>query len=68
MSEDPGFAALEDVGIAERDKPPFIRLPNPESLFGLRAIRFAALAPGHQLEAYLVFLSELSKVQDRLAR
>ncbi|MGO4402805.1 formate dehydrogenase accessory protein FdhE [Bosea sp. RAF48] len=67
MSEDPGFA-LEDVGIAERDKPPFVRLPKPENLFGLRAMRFAALAPGHQLEAYLLFLSALSKVQDKLAR
>lgn len=68
MSDEPGFAALEDVGIAERDKPPFVRLPKPDSLFGLRAMRFAALAPGHQLEAYLVFLSALSKVQDELAR
>ena len=68
MSDDQGFAALEDVGIAERDKPPFVRLPKPENLFGLRAMRFAALAPGHQLEAYLLFLSELSKLQDRLAR
>jgi FdhE protein len=68
MSDDPGFAALEEVGIAERDKPPFIRLPVPASLFGLRAMRFAALAPGHQLEPYLAFLAELSKAQDGLAR
>lgn len=68
MSDDTGFEALEGVGIAERDKPPFVRLPNPENMFGLRAMRFAALAPGHQLEGYLVFLSELAKVQDRLAR
>lgn len=68
MSDDPGFPALEDVGIAERDKPPFVRLPKPETLFGLRAMRFAALAPGHQLEAYLLFLSEVAKAQDALAR
>ncbi|CAH1650994.1 Protein FdhE homolog [Hyphomicrobiales bacterium] len=68
MSDDQGFAALEDVGIAERDKPPFVRLPKPESLFGLRATRFRALAPGHQLEAYLAFLADLSTVQDELAR
>lgn len=53
MSDAPGFAPFEEVGIAERDKPPFIRLPLPETLFGLRAMRFAALAPGHQLEPYL---------------
>jgi len=67
MSDDPGFEALEGVGIAERDKPPFIRLPEPRSLFGLRAMRFAALAPGHQLEPYLRFLSALSQAQDKLS-
>eukprot|EP01042_Synura_sphagnicola_P012208 gene12208-15541_t len=66
MSEDQGFATFEDVGIAERDKPPFLRLPEPRSLFGLRAMRFDALAPGHQLEPYLRFLAALSRAQDRL--
>lgn len=67
MSDDTGFEALEGVGIAERDKPPFVRLPDPRSLFGLRAMRFAALAPGHQLEPYLQFLGALSRAQDKLA-
>lgn len=66
MSEDQGLATFEDVGIAERDKPPFLRLPEPQSLFGLRAMRFNALAPGHQLEPYLRFLAALSQAQDRL--
>jgi FdhE protein len=67
MSDDPGFDVLADVGIAERDKPPFLRLPEPTTLFGLRAMRFAALAPGHQLEPYLGFLADLSKAQAQLA-
>lgn len=67
MTDDTGFDALEDVGIAERDKPPFLRLPEPASLFALRAMRFAALAPGHQLEPYLAFLAELSRAQARAA-
>lgn len=67
MSEDQGFATFEDVGIAERDKPPFLRLPEPRSLFGLRAMRFEALASGHQLEPYLLFLAALARAQDRLA-
>lgn len=67
MSDDPGFAALEDVGIAERDKPPFVRLPDPATLFDRRAARFAALAPGHQLETYLTFLAELTRAQATLA-
>lgn len=68
MSDVPGFAPFEDVGIAERDKPPFVRLPLPGTLFGLRAMRFAALAPGHQLEPYLNFLAALSRAQDEIAR
>ncbi len=66
MSELPGLEAPDEVGIAERDKPPFIRLPAPETLFGLRAMRFAALAPGHQLEPYLGFLAALSTAQDEV--
>ncbi len=68
MTEDQDFATFEDVGIAERDKPPFLRLPDPGSVFGLRAMRFATLAPGHQLEPYLRFLAELCRMQDALAR
>jgi FdhE protein len=68
MNEDQGFAAFEDVGTPERDKPPFVRLPAPQSLFGLRAMRFKALAPGHQLGPYLLFLAALSQAQDALAQ
>jgi FdhE protein len=67
MSDDHGFAAPEEVGIAERDKPPFLRLPETGSLFGLRAMRFMALAQGHQLEPYLRFLGDLARVQQILA-
>lgn len=67
MSDDQGLAAFADVGIAERDKPPFVRLPEPRSLFGLRAMRFTALAPGHQLGPYLQFLAALSQAQDELS-
>lgn len=66
MSDSQDFATFEDVGIAERDKPPFIRLPEPRSIFGLRAMRFAALAPGHQLQPYLAFLAALSATQENL--
>ncbi len=68
MSDDQGFAAFEEVGIAERDKPPFVRLPAPRTLFGLRAMRFTTLAPGHQLEPYLRFLAALAQAQDKLAQ
>lgn len=66
MSDD-DLATFEDVGTPERDKPPFLRLPEPAKLFVLRAERFAVLAPGHQLEAYLGFLGGLSRAQATLA-
>lgn len=67
MSDDQDLATFEDVGTPERDKPPFLRLPEPATLFARRADRFAALAPGHQLEAYLAFLAGLSGAQATLA-
>lgn len=67
MSDDQDLATFEDVGTPERDKPPFLRLPEPATLFARRADRFAALAPGHQLEAYLAFLADLSRAQATLA-
>ena len=67
MTDDTGFATFEDVGTPERDKPPFVRLPEPATLFAARAERFAALAPGHQLEPYLGFLAGLSRAQAILA-
>jgi FdhE protein len=57
----------EAVGIAESDKPPFVRPPEPETMFGARAARFRALAPGHQLEPYLLFIAALSQVQAEVA-
>ena len=67
MSDDPGLVTFEEVGTPERDRPPFVRLPDPATLFAARAERFAALAPGHQLEAYLGFLAGLSRAQATLA-
>lgn len=47
-------------------EPPFVRLPEPTTLFAARAVRFLALAEGHQLGPYLSFLSRLSDAQHRL--
>lgn len=68
MNDPDSLDDLEEVGIPERDKPPFVRLPEPGTMFALRAMRFSALAPGHQLEPYLNFLAGLSRIQDELTR
>jgi FdhE protein len=45
------------------EEAPFVRLPNPAQVFSDRARRFASLAQGHPLEAYLLFLSRITEAQ-----
>ncbi len=47
-------------------KPPFVRLPEPGTMFERRAARFSALAAGHELAAYLSFLAGIAEVQASL--
>ncbi len=42
---------------------PFVRLPEPGSLFKARAARLLALAPGHALEPYLRLVAEVARAQ-----
>lgn len=42
---------------------PFVRLPDPATLFADRAGRLRALAPGHALEGYLRFVAEIAQAQ-----
>ncbi|KAA0124087.1 formate dehydrogenase accessory protein FdhE [Methylobacterium sp. P1-11] len=42
---------------------PFVRLPDPTTLFADRAARLTEAAPGHPLEAYLRFVAEVARVQ-----
>ncbi len=53
------------IPIGETVKAPFARLPDPATLFHNRAERFRALANGHDLAPYLLFLASLSDIQDR---
>lgn len=43
--------------------PPFVRLPDPASLFHRRAERFRAFAAGHELGPYLRFLGDIAEAQ-----
>ena len=51
------------MNIGEEAKPPFAVLPDPLSLFRNRSQRLAALAPKHELQAYLEFLARLTQAQ-----
>ena len=63
MSEAPVAPQFQPMHIGEEAKPPLAVLPDPAKLFSARAVRFAALAPDHQLKGYLEFLSEIAKAQ-----
>jgi FdhE protein len=56
----------DPIPIGEVAKPPFVRLPDPLAIFAGRSLRLKALADGHPLRSYLLFLAELSDVQHRL--
>ena len=63
-----GRRIVEDMtNIGEQAKPPFAVLPDPSSLFLGRAQRLAALAPAHELGAYLSFLAKLATAQHEVA-
>ena len=59
----PAPPTFEPIGIGEESRPPLAVTPNPASLFRDRAERFRALAEGHQMKPYLLFLAGLSQAQ-----
>jgi FdhE protein len=58
-----GTPRHDAVPIGEVAEPPFVRLPDPSTLFQSRAERFQALAVSHELAPFLLFLSGLSSCQ-----
>lgn len=65
MSE-AGAPRHDSVPIGAVAKPPFVKLPDPTSLFAVRAERLRAIATAHQLAPYLRFLAGLAEVQHRI--
>ena len=56
----------DPTAIGEVSDPPFARLPDPSTLFKIRAERFQALAAQHPLAPFLLFLAGLSSCQHAL--
>lgn len=54
---------LAPMDIGEVANPPFAVLPDYGRIFLVRSERFAALAPGHELEPYLHLLSQIARAQ-----
>jgi FdhE protein len=54
------------IPIGEVAEPPFVRLPDPSTLFAARAERFQTLSQGHRLAPYLRFLGGLAQIQHGL--
>lgn len=56
----------DPVPIGEIADPPFARLPDPSTLFQVRAERFRNLAAGSGLAPFLSFLADISSCQHQL--
>ena len=63
-----GAPRHDPIPIGEVAAPPFVRLPDPRTLFATRSLRFRMLAEGHQLGPYLLFLAALSECQHRIQK
>jgi FdhE protein len=61
-----GAPRHDPIPIGKIAEPPFVRLPDPTTLFNARSGRFRLLSEGHALAPYLRFLASLSDVQHRL--
>jgi FdhE protein len=59
----PGALQPDPSVIGQASAPPPLRLPDPAVLFGRRAARLHALAPGNPLEAYLRQMASLADAQ-----
>ena len=64
--KDAGAPQREPVPIGEAATPPFVKLPDPATLFASRSERFAVLARDHALGPYLRFLSCVCFAQHRV--
>ena len=61
-----GAAGHDPIPIGEIAAPPFVRLPDPLTVFAARSGRFRTLTEGHELGPYLIFLAALSECQHRI--
>jgi FdhE protein len=63
-----GAVGHDPIPIGEIAAPPFVRLPDPLTLFATRSLRFRTLAESHQLAPYLLFLAAISECQHRIQK
>jgi FdhE protein len=63
-----GAPRHDPIPIGEIAAPPFVRLPDPLTLFATRSLRFRTLAEGQQLAPYLLFLAAISECQHRIQK
>ena len=59
-------ARHDPIPIGNISEPPFVRLPDPSTLFQVRAQRFDELSGQHDLAPFLKFLSGISSCQHQL--
>jgi FdhE protein len=54
---------FQPLHIGEEAKPPLALVPNPDTLFAQRAMRFRQLAVDHPLRGYLEFMAAIAETQ-----
>jgi FdhE protein len=61
-----GTPHFDPIPIGDVAQPPFARLPDPTALFAHRAVRLEALAEGHELRPYVLFVAGVCDAQHRV--
>jgi FdhE protein len=68
MKNKSGALQPDPTAIGDVAEPPFVRLPDPATVFALRAMRLEHLAPNHTLQPYLDFLGHLCACQHHVQK
>jgi FdhE protein len=55
----------EQIAVGAGEQTPFLRLPDPQSVFAQRELRLRALAAGHPMRDYLLLVAEIALAQHR---
>jgi FdhE protein len=61
-----GTPRFDPIPIGDIAQPPFARLPDPTALFARRAARLKALAEGHDLRPYMLFVAGVCDAQHQV--
>ncbi|HEX7157057.1 MAG TPA: formate dehydrogenase accessory protein FdhE [Burkholderiaceae bacterium] len=59
------LSSPEQIAVGAGEQAPFLRLPDPSTVFAEREVRLRALAAGHAMRDYLLLIAEIALAQHR---